>query len=98
MGSGTPGVVRKTIGQDSFASTGDRPLYPRRRRRGRCLAEPRAPRIRDAATRPDTVATLLKRHDADDIEELQGASFVGYLPLRKSTTSDRLFLFVEDLK
>jgi hypothetical protein len=46
---------------------------------------------------PDIVGSLLERHDADDLEQLQGASFVGYLPLRKSTTSDRLFLFVTDL-
>jgi hypothetical protein len=47
---------------------------------------------------PDTLTALLESHDADDLEQLQGASFVGYLPLRKSTTSDRLFLFVADLE
>jgi len=43
------------------------------------------------------VADLLARHDVDDIEELQGASFMAYLFLRKARTSDRLFLFPEDL-
>lgn len=46
---------------------------------------------------PEIVTALLTRHHADDIEELQGAAFIAYLPLRKSTTTDRLFLFVEDL-
>jgi hypothetical protein len=40
---------------------------------------------------PDTLTSLLECHDTHDLEELQGASFVGYLPLRKCTTSDRLF-------
>jgi hypothetical protein len=44
-----------------------------------------------------TVHELLDRHDVDDLEDLQGASFIGYLPLRKSATTDRLFLFPKDL-
>lgn len=46
---------------------------------------------------PATVDELLERHDVDDLEELQGAAFVVYAPLRKATRSDRLLLFVDDL-
>jgi hypothetical protein len=46
---------------------------------------------------PETAAALLARHDLDDMEELQGAGFLIYAPLRKARTSDRLILFVDDL-
>jgi len=45
----------------------------------------------------DVASELIERHSLEEAEELQGSAFMGYLHLRKSRTSDRLFLFPEDL-
>ena len=44
-----------------------------------------------------TAADLLARHSLDDLEDLQGAAFLLYAPLRKAKASERLILFVDDL-
>jgi len=46
---------------------------------------------------PSTVEELLDRHGIDDLEDLQGASFVAYVPLRLAVKTGRLVLFVQDL-
>ena len=46
----------------------------------------------------EVVAELLDRHQIEEIEELQGAAFMGYLYLKKARASDRMFLFPEDLE
>jgi len=45
----------------------------------------------------EVLEELSVRHDIEEIEELQGSAFMGYLYLRKARASDRLFLFPEDL-
>lgn len=39
----------------------------------------------------------VRRHRVDDLEDLQGASFVVFTPLRRAAKSGRLVLFVNDL-
>jgi hypothetical protein len=46
---------------------------------------------------PATVEELLLRHGVDDLEDLQGAAFVVFTPLRSATRTGRLVLFVNDL-
>jgi hypothetical protein len=45
----------------------------------------------------DTVTGLLDRTGAPDVEDLQGASFLAYVFLRRARTSERMFLFIDDL-
>ena len=45
----------------------------------------------------EVLAALLARHGVVDAEELQGASFLAFVFLRKARASERLFLFIDEL-
>ncbi|TFC48930.1 hypothetical protein [Cryobacterium shii] len=54
----------------------------------------RAPSLRVA---PEFLAELMEAKGIDDAEDLQGAAFLYYGPLRQARTSGRLLLFPNDL-
>jgi hypothetical protein len=45
-----------------------------------------------------TVTALLTRHNVDDVDDLQGASFITSTRPRKGKTRDRLYFFIADLE